>query len=230
MRLGGRLYTIVGVMPPSFQSFPQVDVWMPFPFRTDPQGVGINYQLVGRLRADRPAQAAAAELEALAPLLEQTASRRAGRGRNRLGIRSFQEVLGQSMLAPLVLLGAAVAVFLLIVCLNMAGLLAARAAARHQEFAVRTALGGTPGRLARQLVTESLLIAISGGALGLLAAGWSIEGTPGAASRHRDVGRGDGRLGPRFRTDGLGRDRPGFRRGVRVPRAAHRRAQRPARG
>ena len=74
------------------------------------------------------------------------------------------------------LLGAAVAVFLLIVCLNMAGLLAARAAARHQEFAVRTALGGTPGRLARQLVTESLLIAIAGGALGLLAAGWSIEG------------------------------------------------------
>ena len=178
VRLGGRLYTIVGVMPPSFQSFPQVDVWMPFPFRTDPQGVGINYQLVGRLRADRPAQAAAAELEALAPLLEQQHPDALGEA-NRLGIRSFQEVLGQSMLAPLVLLGAAVAVFLLIVCLNMAGLLAARAAARHQEFAVRTALGGTPGRLARQLVTESLLIAISGGALGLLAAGWSIEGLLG---------------------------------------------------
>ena len=178
VRLGGRLYTIVGVMPPSFQSFPQVDVWMPFPFRTDPQGVGINYQLVGRLRADRLAQAAAAELEALAPLLEQQHPDALGEA-NRLGIRSFQEVLGQSMLAPLVLLGAAVAVFLLIVCLNMAGLLAARAAARHQEFAVRTALGGTPGRLARQLVTESLLIAISGGALGLLAAGWSIEGLLG---------------------------------------------------
>ena len=178
VRLGGRLYTIVGVMPPSFQSFPQVDVWMPFPFRTDPQGVGINYQLVGRLRADRPAQAAAAELEALAPLLEQQHPDALGEA-NRLGIRSFQEVLGQSMLAPLVLLGAAVAVFLLIVCLNMAGLLAARAAARHQEFAVRTALGGTPGRLARQLVTESLLIAVAAGGLGLLAAGWSIEGLLG---------------------------------------------------
>ena len=228
VRLGGRLYTIVGVMPPSFQSFPQVDVWMPFPFRTDPQGVGINYQLVGRLRADRPAQAAAAELEALAPLLEQQHPDALGEA-NRLGIRSFQEVLGQSMLAPLVLLGAAVAVFLLIVCLNMAGLLAARAAARHQEFAVRTALGGTPGRLARQLVTESLLIAISGGALGLLAAGWSIEGLlglrPGTAMW--DVAMDGSVLGFALTVSvGTGC----FRRGVRVPRAAHRRAQRPARG
>ena len=178
VRLGGGTYTIIGVMPPSFQSFPQVDVWTPFPFRTDPQGVGINYQLLGRLRADRPAQAAAAELEALAPLLEQQHPD-ALREADRLGIRPYQEVLGRSMLLPLMLLGAAVAVFLLIVCLNMAGLLAARAAARHQEFAVRTALGGTPGRLARQLVTESLLIAIAGGALGLLAAGWSIEGLLG---------------------------------------------------
>ena len=178
VRLGGRLYTIIGVMPPSFQSFPPVDVWTPFPFRTDSQGVGINYQLVGRLRADRPAQAAAAELEALASLLEQQHPD-ALREADRLGIRPYQEVLGRSMLPPLVLLGAAVAVFLLIVCLNMAGLLAARAAARHQEFAVRTALGGTPGRLARQLVTESLLIAVAAGGLGLLAAGWSIEGLLG---------------------------------------------------
>ena len=106
VRLGGRPYTIIGVMPPSFQSFPQVDVWTPFPFRTDPQGVGINYQLLGRLRADRPAQAAAAELEALAPLLEQQYPD-ALREADRLGIRPYQEVLGRSMLTPLVLLGAA---------------------------------------------------------------------------------------------------------------------------
>ena len=178
VRLGGRPHTIIGVMPPSFRSFPPVDAWTPFPFRTDSQGVGLNYQLVGRLRADRPPQAAAAELEALAPLLEQQHPDALREG-DRLGIRPYQEVLGRSMLPALVLLAAAVGVFLLIVCLNMAGLLAARAAARHQEFAVRTALGGTPGRLARQLVTESLLLAIAGGALGLLAAGWSIEGLLG---------------------------------------------------
>ena len=178
VRLGGRPHTIIGVMPPSFQSFPPVDVWTPFPFRTDSQGVGRNYQLLGRLRADRPAQAAAAELEALAPLLEQQHPDALREG-DRLGIRPYQEVLGRSMLPALVLLAAAVGVFLLIVCLNMAGLLAARVAARHQEFAVRTALGGTPGRLARLLATESLLIAIAGGVFGLLAAGWSIEGLLG---------------------------------------------------
>ena len=178
VRLGGRPYTIIGVMPASFQSFPPVDIWTPFPFRTDPQGIGRNYQLLGRLRADRSAQAAAAELEALAPLLEQQHPGTL-READRLGIRPYQEVLGRNMLPPLVLLSAAVAMFLLIVCLNMAGLLAARAAARHQEFAVRTALGGTAGRLARQLVTESLLLAVAGGAVGLLAAGWSIDGLLG---------------------------------------------------
>ena len=174
VRLGGRPYTVIGVSSQSLRTFPAVDLWIPFPFRTDPQGVGFNYQLLARLRPDRTRDAAQSELQALTPLLSEQHPD-AVRDGERLGVLPYQQVLGQDMVPVLILLSAAVGIFVLIVCSNTAGLLAARAASRHREFAVRAALGGSGGRLVRQLLTESLTLALAGGALGVAVAAWGID-------------------------------------------------------
>ena len=174
VRLGGRPHTVIGVASPALRSFPPVDLWTPFPFRTDPQGAGLNYELLARLRPDRTSEAAQSELHALTPLLNEQHPN-AVRDFERLGVLPYQQVLGQDMVPVLILLSAAVGIFLLIVCSNTAGLLATRAVSRHREFAVRTALGGSGGRLVRQLLTESLILAVAGGALGVAVAAWGID-------------------------------------------------------
>src|SRR5262249_37502303 len=96
---------------------------------------------------------------------------------------------------PLALLLAAVAALLLVSCANVAGMLLARGASRQREVAIRAALGGSRWRIARQFVTESLLLGLSGGALGILLAVWGVqamvalapEGTPRLAEVHLDA-------------------------------------------
>jgi len=175
VRLGGRPHTVVGVMPASFRSFPSVDVWLPFQFRTDPQGAGLNYLLVGRLASGRTQDEAEAELRTLTPVLNEQYPG-AVRDFEQLGVVSYQWLLGRDLVPALVLLSVAVGVFLLTVCSNAAGLLLARAAARQREFAIRRALGASGGRLVCQLMTESLMLAVGGGLIGLLVAAWGMDG------------------------------------------------------
>jgi len=179
VRLGGRPHTVIGVMPPDFWSFEEAGVWTPF--RPDPRDVGRNYRLVGRLAPGRTAAQAEAELQALVVSLEAETPAVAGlpdapRRDARIGVQPYRDQLAAGNGGTVWPLAAAVGVMLLIVCANAAGLQVARAVGRQRELAVRAALGGGRERLLRQLLTESVLLATAGGAVGMLAAAGGVRG------------------------------------------------------
>jgi putative ABC transport system permease protein len=168
--LDGNGYVIVGVMPPEFQFAPfwatKAELWVPGVFGPGVHAGGGSLRIFARMKDGVPLKQARAEIASITGRLEQQFP---GTNRNVVVTPLKEKVVGP-IETPLLVLLAAVAFVLLITCANVAHMLLARAATRQKEIAVRAALGAGRGRIIRQFLTESVLLASVGGVLGLLIA------------------------------------------------------------
>ena len=161
---------IVGVMPAGFEAFqPDVDAWLPL--MIDPSSqfhTGALSLALGRLAPGATFASATSELSALAPRMRAAFSFADDYARGAT-VMSLHESLVSDVRRSLVVLFGAVGLFVLIAVANVSNLMLAHASSRRRELAIRCALGASRGRIARQLLVESLLLAVVGGALGVLA-------------------------------------------------------------
>jgi predicted permease len=172
--LDGRDHTVVGIAAPNLWLFRDVDLWVPLAMDPGQAGRRSNFLfVVGRMKPGVSLDQARTEMNAISARLGQQYPQTNSRWRAEV-VPLLEEMVG-NIRATLLALLAAVGFVLLIVCANVANLLLARAATRGREIAIRAAVGAGRGRLVRQLLTESILLALMGGVVGVILAILGID-------------------------------------------------------
>jgi putative ABC transport system permease protein len=170
IRLKGELYTVVGILPAHAQTNGLPDLWTPLqPSRTG-EGSGDNYGILMRLQDGATWAQVNSQLAPLHPRMLEDLLKNYAKGHANLFAMPLQEDLAKPQRGQVLVLMSAVAFILLIACANLAGLMLIRTGRRASEIATRLALGATRGAILRQVMTEPVLLAMAGGAIGLVVA------------------------------------------------------------
>lgn len=175
MTLNGQAFTVIGVLPRGF-AFPGIETCEFFTALRDSSSAGRNqhqYGVVARLRTGVSVEQAQSEMSTIAQRLErQYPTTNTGWG---VKVRPIRAALAEETGTLVWVLFAAVGFVLLLACVNVSGLLLARASGRTKEIAIRASLGAGRGRIVRQMLTETVLLSLSGGGVGILLAVWSMR-------------------------------------------------------
>jgi predicted permease len=177
LKLDGQVYSVIGVLPAGFRFPHDAELWVPAGLDGEsPSRTSHNYSAIARLKDGVTVQQANAEISGIARRIHDASPEKGDYLLADATVTSLHDALtGKARLALLVLLGA-VGFLLLVACANVANLLLAQASARQRELAIRSALGAARGRLIRQFLTESLVLALAGGVLGVLGAVAGVRG------------------------------------------------------
>lgn len=175
--LRGEPYTVIGVMPRDFHAAAQIDVWTPLHPTVDGEGGGSNYGAIARLKPGVSQAEAEGQLAAISHVIEEMrATNGSDKARFEERLVPYQTSLTADVRTQLLLTWGAVLAVLLIGCVNIAGLLLARARERSREIATRLAVGGSRAQIVRQLLAESLVLSLAGCVVGIAAGSFAIDG------------------------------------------------------
>jgi len=171
LKIDNAAYSVIGVLPADFQFPPETALWLP----ADLDGEGThrtshNYSGIGRLRDGVSVEQANGDISGIARHIHATSSEQGDYLLKDAVAVPLRESITKNVRSPLFILLGAVGILLLVACANVANLLLAQATARERELAIRSALGAARGRLVRQFLTESFLLALAAGGLGVLGA------------------------------------------------------------
>src|SRR5580698_6930726 len=175
LKINHAIYSVIGVLPSAFRFPDDAEVWL----AADIGGENLsrtshNYSAVGRLKDGASVDQSRQDISAIARRIYQTSSEKNDYLLRDARVVPLQESITGAVRSPLLILLGAVGFLLLVACANVANLLLAQAAARERELSIRSALGAARGRLVRQFLTETFLLSLIGGVLGVLAARWGV--------------------------------------------------------
>ena len=172
--ISGEPTTVVGVLPPAFRSDPPADIFIPLQADPNSTNQGHYLSVAGRLKLGVTLKAARAEMKIVGERFRQENPKWMDKTET-VAVIPLQEAEVGDVKLPLMILLGAVGFVLLIACANVANLQLARASTRQREMAIRTAMGANRLRIVRQLLTESVILALAGGVIGFLLGAWGVR-------------------------------------------------------